>query len=235
MNQVVSLRDALEVVPIFTGDNISLDQFIEGSKEVKDMLLAGTESNLTKLIKTKVKEEARKCVTGGHYRSVEDIIDSLKRVYSLNKSVYQLQGELGNIYQWDSEKVISYATRVRELGDRILDAHEANNNDRINENSQAALDSDIRYCFLRGLRTEIESRLQGVHNFKDTVNSALEMERKISATAVLHVLSSHQNFHNRNNQQQPFNRETQACEWTPRREDIGQWRPQSSAPNTRSW
>ena len=28
-NQVVSLRDALEVVPIFTGDNISLDQFIE--------------------------------------------------------------------------------------------------------------------------------------------------------------------------------------------------------------
>ena len=26
-NQVVSLRDTLEVVPLFTGDNISLDQF----------------------------------------------------------------------------------------------------------------------------------------------------------------------------------------------------------------
>ena len=44
-NQVVSLRDALEVVPIFTGDNISLDQFIEGCREAKDMLPAGTESN----------------------------------------------------------------------------------------------------------------------------------------------------------------------------------------------
>ena len=92
--------------------------------------------------------------------------------------------KLGNIYQWDSEKVISYATRVRELGEKILDAHKANN-DTIDENFQAAIDSDIRDCFLRGLKTEIESKLQGVHNFKDTVNSALEMERKISATAEL--------------------------------------------------
>ena len=50
-NQVVSLRDALEVVPIFTGDNISLDQFIEGCRGAKDMHSAGTESNSTKLIK----------------------------------------------------------------------------------------------------------------------------------------------------------------------------------------
>ena len=63
-NQVVSLQDALEVVPIFTGDNISLDQFIKGCREAKDMLPAETLSNLTKFIKTKVKGEARKCVTG---------------------------------------------------------------------------------------------------------------------------------------------------------------------------
>ena len=98
-NQVVSLREALEVVPIFSGDNISLAQFIDGCGETKDMLPAGTESNLTNSIKTQVKGEAGKYVTEGQYRNVEDIIDSLKRVYSLNKSVYQLQGELGNIYQ----------------------------------------------------------------------------------------------------------------------------------------
>ena len=184
-NQVVSLREALEVVPIFSGDNISLAQFIDGCGETKDMLPAGTESNLTNSIKTQVKGEAGKYVTEGQYRNVEDIIDSLKRVYSLNKSVYQLQGELGNIYQWDSEKVISYATRVRQVGEKILDTHEANDNDRIDKNFQAAFDSDIRDCFLRGLKPEIEFRLQGEHNFKDTVNNALEIERKISATAAL--------------------------------------------------
>ena len=54
------MRDALEVVPIF----------IEGCREAKDMLPAGTESNLTKLIKAQVKGGARKCVTGGQYRNI---------------------------------------------------------------------------------------------------------------------------------------------------------------------
>ena len=39
-NQVVSLRDVLEVVPIFTADNISLDQCIEGCRDAKYMLPA---------------------------------------------------------------------------------------------------------------------------------------------------------------------------------------------------
>ena len=53
----------------------------------KSMLPAETEQNLTSLIKTKIKVEARKCITGRQYNNVEDI-SNLKRVYSLNKSVY---------------------------------------------------------------------------------------------------------------------------------------------------
>ena len=62
------------------------------------MLPAGSEQNLTKLIKGKIKGEARKCITGEQYNNVESIISNLKRVYSLNKYVYQLQGKLRNIY-----------------------------------------------------------------------------------------------------------------------------------------
>ena len=68
------------------------------------------------------------------------------------KSVYQLQGELGNIYQWNSKKLISYATRTTELGEKILDAHEANNNDSIDKHFKATLNSDIRDCFLQGYK-----------------------------------------------------------------------------------
>ena len=39
-NQVVSLPDAFEVIPIFTEDNISLNQFIEGCKNARNMLPA---------------------------------------------------------------------------------------------------------------------------------------------------------------------------------------------------
>ena len=56
---MVLLRDALEVVPIFTRDNISLDQFIEGCRAARYMLFAGLERNLNKLVKRKINGEAR--------------------------------------------------------------------------------------------------------------------------------------------------------------------------------
>ena len=87
-NQEISLRDALEVLPIFTRENISLDQFIKGCREASDMLPARTEQNSTKLIKTKIKGEARICITRGQYNNVGDIISNLEQIYSLNKSFF---------------------------------------------------------------------------------------------------------------------------------------------------
>ena len=96
INQVVSSWGVLEVVTVFTGDSISLEKFTEGYREVRNMLPAGTDQNLIKLIKTKIKG------------IIEEMISNIKRVYSLNKSVCQLQEEQGNIYQWDGKKVIAY-------------------------------------------------------------------------------------------------------------------------------
>ena len=66
------MRVVFEVVPIFTGYS-------------------------TKLIETKIKGVGGKWITGGQYNNVEDVISHLERVYSLKKSVCQLQGELVNI------------------------------------------------------------------------------------------------------------------------------------------
>ena len=62
---------------------------------------------------------------------------------------------------------------LEELGEKILDAHKTNNNGTPDENLQAALNNDIRDCFLRGLKTDIEFRLQGINNFKDTVTNTI--------------------------------------------------------------
>ena len=97
-----------------------------------------------KLIKTNIKGEDRKCITGGQYNNAENIIGNLERVYLLNKS---------------------YATRVWELGEKILDAHKTNNNGRINGDFKAPLNNDIRDSILSGLKTEIEPRLQAINNF----------------------------------------------------------------------
>ena len=62
-NQQVSLRDALEVVPLFDGSNIPLSHFIEGCYEAKAMLPTPTaQENLARLLRSKLSGEARKCI-----------------------------------------------------------------------------------------------------------------------------------------------------------------------------
>ena len=45
--------------------------------------------------------------------------------------MYQLQGELGNTFMWERENVLSYAARIKEIADRIEDAHRLNNNGQV--------------------------------------------------------------------------------------------------------
>ena len=49
----------------------------------------------------------------------------------LEKSVYQLQGKLGNTYMWEKKNVLSYAARDKEIVDRIEDTHRLNNNGQV--------------------------------------------------------------------------------------------------------
>ena len=64
-SQQVSLRDAIEVVPLFDGSNIPLSYFIDGCYEAKEMLATPTsQENLARLLRSKLSGEARKCIFG---------------------------------------------------------------------------------------------------------------------------------------------------------------------------
>ena len=133
-SQQVSLRDALEVVPLFEGSNLTLSHFIEGCMEAKAMLLTpAAQENLARLLRGKLFGEARKCTFGSTY-AIEEFIEKLKRVYAPAKSEYQLQGELGNTFMWERENVLSYTARIKEIADKIEDAHRLNNNGQVDNN-----------------------------------------------------------------------------------------------------
>ena len=56
-SQQVSLRNALEVVPLFDASNIPLSNFIEGRYEAKAMLPApAAQENLARLLRSKLSE-----------------------------------------------------------------------------------------------------------------------------------------------------------------------------------
>lgn len=90
-NSQVSLRDALEVVPLFDGKNISLGSFIEGCEEAKQMLSQSdlVEEKLIKMIRGNLTGEARKEIYGTSFRKLSELINQLKKfIYQLNLFTY---------------------------------------------------------------------------------------------------------------------------------------------------
>lgn len=52
----------------------------------------------------------------------------LEQIYRVSKNIYQLQKELGYIYQRNEEDVVTYANRIKMLGKQILETHKNSGN-----------------------------------------------------------------------------------------------------------
>ena len=89
------------------------------------------QENLARLSRGKLTGKDRECIFGSTYATIEELIEKLKRIYVPAKSVYQLQRELGNTFMWERENVLSYPTRIKEIADRIEDAHGLNNGGQV--------------------------------------------------------------------------------------------------------
>jgi len=63
------------------------------------MLPDEAESQFTKIIRTRIVDEARRTIQGEDFDSVAQLTNHLKQIYGPSKTVYQLQGELGTVYQ----------------------------------------------------------------------------------------------------------------------------------------
>jgi len=122
-NPFATLKNAVEAVSFFDGKNIPLNYFIEGCEEAKSMLPDEAESQFTKIIRTRIVGEARRTIQGEDFDSVAQLTKYLKQIYGSSKNVYQLQGELGSIYQKNEEDVVTYANRVKILGEQILETY----------------------------------------------------------------------------------------------------------------
>ena len=181
--QVVTLRDAVEVVPYFSGRNIPITQFVDGCYEALSMLTPNAEGNLVKLIRTRLTGEAHRIIKGQSYDKISELITALKSVYAPIESVNQIRGELGRIYQRDTEDVITFVNRVRDIGDRILDAHRTVHDGQIDVTFRSATEEDVKEGILQGLKPEIEQRLGDVETLSEVCEKAIRIERLLSGQA----------------------------------------------------
>ena len=184
-NTHVPLKDALKIVPLFDGQKDALGLFFDGCDEAKEMVGTDQETILTKLVRCKLTGEARKTIRGRSFGTINDLKIHLKTIYAPTKTVGQLRGELGREFQKNNEQVITFANRIRELMDKILEVHEINSGKAASDEFKKELISEIIDCFRRGLKPEIELNMKEVKGMDDAFKEALNAERRIEARFAL--------------------------------------------------
>ena len=182
--QTIPLKDALTVVPEFNGNNIPLSVFLEGCDEAKEMIAIENEANLTKLIRSRLTGEARKAIYGQVFATIEQLKDFIKAIYAPAKTVHQLLGEMGSEFQRDHESVISFANRIRDLGRRIMETQRVNTGN-IDAAFRASIENNSVECFTRGLKPEVEQRLENAGDMEHIVQNAIKAERLVEARKAL--------------------------------------------------
>lgn len=201
MAQAVCLKDALRVIPDYDGERLSLTDFFAGLDEAKVMLGATNEANLTRVCRSKLIGEARRSIRKKDFETIDALKNHLKNYFFSNKTVFQLQGELGSLFQGENESVSKFANRVADCGDTLVEVYKLENHpsaDQLTAFTNTTLANE-QVCFKRGLRSDIEHRLQETNDFDDLVKNAISIERELHAKNSLrqpnHGFNNHHKMH----------------------------------------
>ena len=88
---------------------------------------------------------------------------------------------MGNEFQQDSESALTFANRIRILGERILEAKKIESGAAVPAAFNTSVQTNLFDCFKAGLKPEIEQRSGEAANVNDVVKDAIKVERILAA------------------------------------------------------
>ena len=176
--RALSRKDALDLIPNYSGSNSDLGRFINGCLLARSIVPVHHKEEFAGMVKMKLSGIAAEAVEGKHLHSIDEIISLFETWFGEEKTLYALHGELAVAKQGDKEKVLAYANRLERIGRNIRKA-------AIRENkmeSTYTLENDLLQHFLKGLKWEIIARTGPHTSLQRTINEAIEKEREISSS-----------------------------------------------------
>lgn len=181
-----ALKYAVETIPKFNGYDMPVSHFIEACEDAKQMVPPEMEKSLTQIARNKLRGEPRRAIHGMVFDTMKDFNSYLNKLYAPAKTLYQLQGELGQIFQADNEGVVAYSNRAKDLAHKIKEAHKTTNNVAdIDADTLAKYDKEFTDCLIKGLKPEFENKVSKDKPFKDTITEAVQIEKELQAKSLL--------------------------------------------------
>ncbi|KAL6418994.1 hypothetical protein ACFW04_011646 [Cataglyphis niger] len=152
----LKIKNVIANIPNYDGYKISIFQFTRTCERARDLLLPIQEPLLVQFIINKIEGDAYQIIEGNTYTNITDLLDKLKSIFALSKSVAQYRGELANTYKLPNET--KYAERVKDLKTAILDGHRRQEKGYVREFYNEI--EEVSEAFINGLPSEIITRIE---------------------------------------------------------------------------
>ncbi|CAB0029769.1 unnamed protein product [Trichogramma brassicae] len=166
---------------------MSLEDFLDSVEYAREIIDGGEEALLVKLVRTKIGEEARKGLKDIDIKTVAELKKQLRGLYSSGLTVSALQGLLAQQIQQPRESVLSVATKIRDLGNQILQTK------KLTLATGAAIPKDFEEnvkgsqeeCFGKGLLDNISVRMKFTGSLTDIIKEAITIEKDLEVKSMM--------------------------------------------------
>lgn len=175
------LRDALELVPKYDGHNIPVWQFSRACKRAKDSVPLVDEALFVRMLKNKLAHHAYLAVEDEFHPTLDNFLDTLKRVFGSGRSPNYYRGQLSMAYKRPNEHILDYIGRIKDLKSAIIDGDQTNLGRPLTETEIASIESFALEAFFEGLPREhrVELRAEGYRNFADACSKVLTINKRL--------------------------------------------------------
>lgn len=175
------IRDALDLVPQYDGHNIPVWQFARACKRARQSIPVIDEAVLVRMLRNKLSHHAYLAVEDETHFSVDQLLDSLKRVFGPGKDANYYRGQLSSVYKKPTEHILDYNGRVKDLRTAIIEGEQTNLNRTLSNAEISSVDSFTMDAFYEGLPREyrVELRAEGYHSFADACAKIITIHKRL--------------------------------------------------------
>lgn len=167
-------------IPDFDGENPFVGEFIGDCKRAHENFLYDiSEKILIACFKHKLKAAARVIAFDKKFVNLYDFYNFLYDFFSGVKDEFQVSAEIFNLIQNDKETILSYISRVKELGIIYFDIQSRKFGNNLTFSLKQNIEFEITKCFIRGLNPLIRLGVQLTDNFEDACKQAIEEEKSL--------------------------------------------------------
>lgn len=154
-----ALKNAVEALSMFNGNNMSVLTFIRSVKQARDTVPPQAEPQLVKhIIMHKLKGLAQLALEDENCFTADKLCEILRQSFGPKRTLEQYRGDMTGVYQKLNEHVLEYICRVKDLRTAILNSKKQETGS-LTALDIAEIDSLTRKSFCRGFPPDMRKQI----------------------------------------------------------------------------